>query len=82
MPLDFCFSKVASFKAMPSRGKLLPGTEHTINVSFEPKSLGMVSQEMVMEILGGVYRIPLKLQGHCNAVGQRNKGTRGPMARP
>ena len=82
LPLDFCFSKVASFKAVPSRGKLLPGTEHTINLSFEPKSLGLVSQEMVLEILGGVYRIPLKLQGHCNKVGQRPKGVRGPMARP
>ena len=67
---------------MPSRGKLLPGTEHTINISFEPKSLGHVSQEMVMEILGGVYRIPLKLQGHCHKVGQRTAGVRGPMARP
>lgn len=82
LPLDFCFSRVASFKAVPSRGKLLPGTEHTISISFEPKSLGPVSQEMVLEILGGVYRIPLRLQGHCHQIGQRTKGVRGPMARP
>lgn len=37
---------------------------------------------MVLDILGGVYRIPLKLSGHCNKVGQRPKGIRGPMARP
>jgi len=80
LPLDFCFSKVASFKAVPARGKLLPGTEHTINLSFEPKSLGMVTQEMTLEILNGVYKIPLKLSGHCNKVGQRAKGIRGPMA--
>ena len=73
---------MASFKAVPARGKLLPGTEHTINISFEPKSLGVVNQEMTLEILGGVYRIPLRLQGHCNKVGQRPKGVRGPMARP
>lgn len=82
LPLDFVFSKVASFKAVPSRGKLLPGTEHTITISFEPKNLGVISQEMTLEILGGVYRVPLKLQGHCNKVGQRAKGIRGPMARP
>jgi len=82
LPLDFCFSKAASFKAVPSRGKLLPGTEHTINISFEPKNLGVISQEMVLEILGGVYRIPLKLSGHCNKVGQKSRGIRGPMARP
>lgn len=82
LPLDFCFSKVASFKAMPSRGKLLPGTPHTINISFEPKSLGLVSQEMVLEILNGVYKIPLKLSGLCNKPGNREKSVRGPMARP
>jgi hypothetical protein len=43
LPLDFAFSKTSSFKAMPSRGKLLPGTPHTINISFEPKSLGHFS---------------------------------------
>ncbi len=43
LALDFAFSKVASFKAIPLRGKLLPGTEHTINLSFEPKNLGMVA---------------------------------------
>jgi len=82
LALDFAFSRVASFKAVPSRGKLLPGTEHTITISFEPKSLGVISQEMTLEILGGVYRIPLRLAGHCNKVGQRQKGVRGPMARP
>jgi len=82
LPLDFRFTKVASFKALPLEGVLLPGNEHTIHLSFEPKSLGMVTQEMTLEILGGKYRIPLKLQGHCNKVGQRPNGIRGPMARP
>lgn len=82
LALDFAFSRVASFKAVPSRGKLLPGTEHTITISFEPKNLGVISQEMTLEVLGGVYRIPLRLHGHCNKVGQRQKGVRGPMARP
>lgn len=82
LALDFAFSKAASFKALPSRGKLLPGTEHTITISFEPKNLGVISQEMTLEVLGGLYKIPLKLQGHCNKVGVRQKGVRGPMARP
>ena len=67
---------------MPSRGKLLPGTPHTINISFEPKSLGPVSQEMVLDILNGVYKIPLKLSGLCHKPGNREKSVRGPMARP
>jgi len=37
---------------------------------------------MTLEILGGVYRIPLKLAGHCHKVGQKSKAVRGPMARP
>ena len=82
LALDFNFSKTASFKAVPCRGKLLPGTEHTITISFEPKNLGVISQEMVLEVLGGIYRIPLRLQGHCNKVGKAQRGIRGPMARP
>ena len=39
--LDFSFSKVAHFKAVPLKGKLFPDSEHNINISFEPKSLGM-----------------------------------------
>jgi hypothetical protein len=82
LPLDFKFTPCASFKAIPNKGKLLPGTDHTINLSFEPNNLGSFSQEMVLEILNGVYRVPLKLQGACNQVGQRTKGIRGPMALP
>lgn len=82
LPLDFAFSKTSCFKAMPARGKLLPGTPHTINISFEPKSLGHFHQEMVLDILNGIYKIPLKLSGYCNEVGQRKVGPRGPMARP
>lgn len=82
MPVDFNFTKAASFKAVPCKGKLLPGTDHSITISFEPKNLGVISQEMVIEVLNGLYRIPLKLSGHCNKVGTRPKGVRGPMARP
>ena len=39
--LDFSFSKVAHIKAVPLKGKLFPDSEHNINISFEPKSLGM-----------------------------------------
>lgn len=82
LPVDFNFSKAASFKAVPNKGTLRPGSEHTITISFEPKNLGTVSQEMVIEILNGVYKIPLKLMGVCNKVGQKLNATRGPMARP
>ena len=66
LALDFKFTQAASFKAVPNRGKLLPGSEHTINLSFEPKNLGNINQDMILEVLGGVYRIPLKLSGLCN----------------
>jgi hypothetical protein len=41
LPLDFNFTKVAHFHAVPAKGKLLPGTEHSINVSFEPNNFGI-----------------------------------------
>jgi hypothetical protein len=50
---------------------LLPGADHTINISFEPKNLGHFNQEMVLEVLKGVYRIPLKLSGSATKVGEK-----------
>lgn len=40
LPLDFCFSKISNFRAMPAKGRLLPSAEHNINISFEPKNMG------------------------------------------
>lgn len=53
--LDFNFTKVAHFKAMPVKGKLFADSEHNINISFEPKSFGMFKQTTVLEILNGLY---------------------------
>lgn len=83
--LDFNFTKVAHFKAMPCKGKLFPDSEHNINVSFEPNSLGMFREEMQLEILNGLYKIPIKLEGNCrNIIGVNNSraptGPRGPAA--
>jgi hypothetical protein len=82
LAIDFNFTKTASFKATPCKGKLLPGQEHFITLSFEPKNLGVITQEMFLDLLGGQYRNKLRLSGHCNAVGTRKVGVRGPMARP
>ena len=49
----------------------MPGADHTINISFEPKNLGHFNQEMVLEVLKGVYRIPLKLSGSATKVGEK-----------
>lgn len=62
LAVDFNFTKVAHFHAVPARGKLLPGTEHTINISFEPKNFGVFNNlAMDLELLGGLYKIPIKL---------------------
>jgi len=37
---------------------------------------------MQLEILKGIYKIPIKMQGTSNSVGKKPKGIRGPAARP
>lgn len=81
LPLDFAFTKVAHFRATPGRGKLYPDSEHTINFCFEPKSFGMFKQEIAIEILGGVYRFPIILEGNCRQLGLKTKTVRGPAAK-
>lgn len=82
LALDFNFSKISNFHAVPCKGKLLPGTEHSINLSFEPKNFGVFSQEMQLEILNGVYKIPLKVMGSSNKIGKKEKQVRGSNAKP
>jgi hypothetical protein len=81
MILDFNFSKVAHFKAIPSKGKLFPDSEHNINVTFEPHSLGIFKQELILEILNGLYKIPIQVEGNSRALGSKTKGVRGPAAK-
>jgi hypothetical protein len=59
LPIDFCFPKISHFKANPAKGKLLPEMEHTINISFEPKNFGHYNTQMSLEILKGIYKIPI-----------------------
>lgn len=80
LPIDFNFTKISHFHAVPARGKLLPGTEHSINISFEPNNFGVFNMQMDLELLGGIYKIPIKIMGSCNSMGQLSKGTRGPGA--
>lgn len=73
LPIDFNFSKIAHFRANPAKGKLLPDMEHTINISFEPKNFGQYSTEISLEILKGIYKIPINLNGNCTAHAEKIK---------
>jgi len=81
LTLDFNFTKIAHFRATPAKGKLLPASEHNINVSFEPKNFGIFSSEMQLEILKGIYKVPIKIQGSSNSSGIKGRTTRGPAAK-
>lgn len=37
---------------------------------------------MNLELLGGLYKIPIKLQGQCSQALKKNDQTRGPAAKP
>jgi hypothetical protein len=80
LPLDFNFTKVANFRAVPGRGKLMPGAEHTINLSFEPKNFGVFNQDFHLEVLKGLYKIPVRVQGRTNTIGKKDRVVRGPGA--
>jgi hypothetical protein len=81
LAVDFNFTKVAHFRCTPCKGKLFPDSDHHINVSFEPKAMGVFSSEIQMEILKGMYKIPIRVQGNSRAQGEKVKGVRGPGAK-
>ena len=72
--MDFNFSKIANFRAMPGKGKLMPNSEHNINISFEPHNFGVFSNDINLEILKGIYRIPIRVTGSSNTLGKRQVG--------
>ncbi len=37
---------------------------------------------MTLELLGGIYKIPIKVMGSSNSMGEKNLGQRGPQAKP
>ena len=80
LPIDFNFSKIAHFQANPARGKLLPDKEHTIQISFEPKNFGHYATEISLEILKGIYKIPITLSGNSTLEAGKTKKNRGPAA--
>ena len=58
----------------------MPGTKHTINLSFEPKNLGVFNNVMELAFLKGTYKIPLKLLGSSHVIGSKDKQLWGPAA--
>jgi len=80
LPIDFSFTKIAHFRAIPAKGKLQPDSEHTINISFEPKNFGHYNTTMTLEILKGIYKIPITVGGNCTMSSNPAKKTRGPAA--
>jgi len=80
LPIDFDFTKVANFKCEPQKGKLMPSTKHTINVSFEPKSFGVFNNKIILNFLKSAYQIPITLMGSSNSMESKEKKVRGPLA--
>jgi hypothetical protein len=80
LPIDFNFSKVANFKMEPMKGKLMPSTKHTINVSFEPKAFGVFNNVVTLSYLKNAYQIPITLMGSSNSMQPKDKKVRGPLA--
>jgi len=37
---------------------------------------------MDLELLGGIYKIPIKVMGSSNSMGSKTLGQRGPQAKP
>lgn len=80
LPIDFNFTKAANFKIEPMKGKLMPSTKHTINVSFEPKSLGVFNSIVQLQFLKNAYQIPITLMGSSSTIQDKDKRIRGPLA--
>ena len=55
LPVNYCFKKVAQFRAEPEKGRLLPRQEKAITISFQAHNFGVFTNQMDIELLGGLY---------------------------
>lgn len=62
----------------PDHATLLPNQSSTFTVSFNPKSLGEFYETLNLNLLGGTYKIPLKIKAKSSNISRRSLKTRGP----
>jgi len=71
LPINFNFSNVAHFKAVPISGKLSPLQTLPISIMFQPRNLGRFSGTMHVELTEAVLeaeRVSLTVQGSATTV--------------
>lgn len=65
----------------PRKGKLLPRDAQSVNLTFEPKSMGQFTSYIDLELFG-VYKIPVKLMGAALSIGEKKKKKKGSESLP
>lgn len=80
LSVPFEFKKIAHFHTDPKKDKLPPIGHRFIDMAFKPKNLGVFSSTMMLELVGGIYTVPIKLYGISRKIGSKMKQKRGPEA--
>ena len=80
LAVPFEFRKIAHFKTNPAKDTLHPMSDRSIAVTFLPKNLGVFSSTLVLDLIGGVYQVPIKIYGIARKMGKKSKPLRGPEA--
>lgn len=78
VPIDYFFEKIPFFFTSPSQSLLLPNQSSTFTVSFQPKSLGEYTETLILFLMNGSYRIPLKVHGTSSGISRKPTRIRGP----
>lgn len=77
LPIDYDHEKISAFKISPCPNEIAPKGKIKCLASFLPKSLGTFLLEFELYLLGGQYKIPMKLYGKSSTMLEREVIKRG-----
>lgn len=77
MPLDFEIPTVPHMAVKPAKGRLSPQQNMNVIVSYMPKSLGRLKQDLQIKYCGGMYRYSIAAMGEAPTIGEKAIPARG-----
>ena len=79
LPVTFNFPKIAHFKAEPCSGIIAPLLSIPIRITFKPNNLGVFSSSLNLDLVNGIYSVPIKLFGIARKIAKKQLPFHAPV---
>ncbi|CAD8117028.1 unnamed protein product [Paramecium sonneborni] len=82
LPILISFPNIPYFSVTPPIKTLGQSEKINFQISFKPKHIGQFASTLNAELLGGIFKIPIRLTGFCQQILPKPQFRRGPECQP